>query len=180
MKNGTITSSVARILIQNYCDLTLEDMTLDGSKLAESNDYVLSNNHGTTRLTGNTSITAKEGDVAFDVCYWSPAYADGVTVIVDTTGTITGKIEYSTYGSSTPENTAANSALIIKNVNHVGTISAVAEGVNIAISGGTFSEAVKEEDVYKRQDQWEGKPPVYTTFTQLGGVSNGKEGCRFY
>ncbi len=145
MKNGTITSSVARILIQNYCDLTLEDMTLDGSKLAGSNDYVLSNNHGTTRLTGNTSITAKEGDVAFDVCYWSPAYADGVTVIVDTTGTITGKIEYSTYGSSTPENTAANSALIIKNVNHVGTISAVAEGVNIAISGGTFSEAVKEE-----------------------------------
>lgn len=140
MKNGTITSSVARILIQNYCDMTLEDMTLDGS-----NDYVLFNNHGTTRLTGNTSITAKEGDVAFDVCYWSPAYADDVTVIVDTTGTITGKIEYSTYGPSTPENTVANSALIIKNVNHVGTISAVAEGVNIAISGGAFSEAVKEE-----------------------------------
>ena len=107
--------------------MTLEDMTLDGS-----NDYVLFNNHGTTRLTGNTSITAKEGDVAFDVCYWSPAYADDVTVIVDTTGTITGKIEYSTYGPSTPENTVANSAQIIKNVNHVGTISAVAEGVNIA------------------------------------------------
>lgn len=102
MQNGTITSSAAKILIQNYSNLTLHNMNLDGSKLVGSNDYVLSNNHGTTKLTGQTSITAKEGDVAFDVCYWSPAYADGVKVIVDTTGTVTGKIEYSTYGASHP------------------------------------------------------------------------------
>ena len=138
MQNGTIHSSVARILIQNYSNLTLHNMNLDGSELAGSNDYVLSNNHGTTKLTGSTSITAKEGDVAFDVCYWSPAYADGVEVIVDTVGAITGKIEYSTYGTSTPESTAANSALEIKNVSHVGDI-AVAEGANISISGGSYS-----------------------------------------
>lgn len=141
MQNGTITSSAAKILIQNYSNLTLHNMNLDGSKLVGSNDYVLSNNHGTTKLTGQTSITAKEGDVAFDVCYWSPAYADGVKVIVDTTGTVTGKIEYSTYGASTPEGTAANSTLEIQNVRHVGDISAVAEGANITISGGSYSSS---------------------------------------
>lgn len=32
-QNGTITSTKAKILIQNYCDLTLQDVLLDGTQL---------------------------------------------------------------------------------------------------------------------------------------------------
>ena len=69
LKNGALTSTgdKVKMLIQNYCDLTLENMTIDGTHLPGSGRYVLSNNCGTT-IIKNSTITAKEGDFAFDSC----------------------------------------------------------------------------------------------------------------
>ena len=99
-KNGTITAETGKnvkMLIQNYCNLTLTNMNLKGTK---DTKYVLSNNFGNTVIDGNTSITATAGKVAFDVCYANGPYADGVSVTLDTTGTITGDIELGVWNAA--------------------------------------------------------------------------------
>lgn len=47
-KNGTLKSKKAKLLIQNYSDLTLEDVILDAT--GGEAEYVLSNNHGTVKI----------------------------------------------------------------------------------------------------------------------------------
>ena len=44
-------------------------------------------------LKPNTSIKAKEGDCAFDVCWWPKGYQNGTQVVINTTGKIDGNIE---------------------------------------------------------------------------------------
>lgn len=105
-KNGTITAETGKnvkMLIQNYCNLTLTNMNLKGTK---DTKYVLSNNFGNTVIDGNTSITATAGKVAFDVCYANGPYADGVSVTLDTTGTITGDIELGVWNAAGGSNPA--------------------------------------------------------------------------
>lgn len=143
-KNGKITSTKAKILIQNYCNLTLEDMVLDGSNLAGTGPYTLSLNNGTVNITGNTSILAKEGGVAFDVYYWPKYYPNGVQVTVNTTGTISGSIELGLSKDATSSGAAKNNKLIIQNINHEGRIkNELGDGDNdkgiVTISGGTFA-----------------------------------------
>lgn len=141
-KNGTITSNKAKILIQNYSDLTLENVVLDGSNLA--GPYTLSLNNGKVNITGNTSILAKKGGVAFDLYYWPDGgYSDGVQVTVNTTGTISGPIELSHDGTTNAAAVADHNSLTIENINHEGTISNnVGEDVNsiVKINGGTFAD----------------------------------------
>ncbi len=110
IKNGTITSGVAHLLIQNYADLILENVTagftaVDPSapKPEKVGQYVVSNNFGTLTVKGNTVITAREGKSAFDLWYgMSRDYAAGVSVTFDNTftGSVTGIIEY---GAKHPE-----------------------------------------------------------------------------
>ena len=143
-KNGKITSNKAKILIQNYCNLTLENVVLDGSNLA--GPYTLSLNNGKVNITGNTSILAKaNGGVAFDLYYWPDGgYLDGVQVTVNTTGTISGPIELSHDGTTSEATAAEYNSLTIQNINHEGTISNnVGEYVNsiVKINGGTFAYA---------------------------------------
>ena len=100
LQNGTLTATTGSgvyMLIQNYCNLTLTNMNLKGTT---DTQYVLSNNFGNTVIDGNTSITATAGNVAFDVCYANGSYADGVSVTLDTTGTITGDIELGTWNAA--------------------------------------------------------------------------------
>jgi len=95
LKNGTYKaeSSSVQVLIQNYSNLTLEDVTLDGTSGGNVR-YVLSCNYGNTLITGKTDITAKDGQVALDVMHWVGSYDEGVTVIIDENmiGTVDGKI----------------------------------------------------------------------------------------
>lgn len=95
LQNGAIAaaSDAIRMIVQNYSNLTLKDMTLDASKNAGV-QYVLNNNCGNVTITGDTNITAYEGAYAFDAYYWNSRYPDGVKVTVDKemTGTVTGKI----------------------------------------------------------------------------------------
>lgn len=89
------------ILIQNYCDLTLENMTVAGGK---ETCYTLSNNCGNT-LIKNSTITAGEASTkpayqparAFDVCGFNKY--PGATVTVENS-TINGAVEISNGNNS--------------------------------------------------------------------------------
>ena len=157
-KNGTLNSATGAdclpnggILIQNYCDLTLENVTLDTS--ANSNiSYVISNNFGSLTAKGNTVIKAADGKVAFDLWYGmnrDGLYDDGVSVTfgTDFTGSVTGKIEYGAHSRVTSKDWMNKAKLTIANGNFDTTFvdSNPREGIkstdfNISISGGTFSD----------------------------------------
>ena len=71
LKNGTIAvsseSTNTKMLIQNYCDLTLENLKLEGAKITQ---YIISCNYGDTKMT-NVSISGTYPSlVAIDVMHW--------------------------------------------------------------------------------------------------------------
>ena len=145
LKNGTIACSGSEIkmLIQNYGDLTLENITLDGTGLEGSHRYVMSNNCGDVVIGNGTTITAKAGDVAFDVCATN-YYPEGVTVTVKDGASITGIVEYDVWGTKPAEN-KAELAIEGGNFNITWNVeSALAEDAkeNLNVSGGQFSEIV--------------------------------------
>ena len=144
-QNGTITSTKAKILIQNYSNLTLQNVLLDGTQLNDAAPYTLSLNCGKIQITGNTSILAKpNGGVAFDLYYWADGgYAEGVQVTVDTTGTISGPIELTT-DKTVAETASQYNKLTIQNICHKGTISNQLGAFDtkvVSISGGSFTES---------------------------------------
>lgn len=143
IKDGKITSDKAKILIQNYCNLTLHNVVLDGRNLVGS-AYTLSLNCGKIQITGSTSILAKTGGVAFDLYYWpSGSYPEGVQVTVDTTGTISGPIELAEDGTEGAAGAADKNSLTIQNVCFEGTISNKLGAYDtkvVSVSGGIFSE----------------------------------------
>ena len=104
-KNGTLSSvsgSGIKMLVNNYSNLTLNAMTLDGTNLDDSNVmyYTLSCNKGNVVITGNTTIIAHSDSgaatgKAFDV--WGPYGGGGdrtVTFDENFTGEVKGIIEY--------------------------------------------------------------------------------------
>ena len=96
LKNGSVIFANKKTLLiglQNYCNLTLEDMVIDASQADAPCQYAISNNCGTVQFIGNTSIKAYQGQKAFDSCKFGGYEIP--TVKVNTTGTITGDIELS-------------------------------------------------------------------------------------
>lgn len=153
MQNGILKASNyenLKIVIQNYCDLTLRDFVIDASEAAQV-QYVASNNHGNTLITGNSSIYAAEGAYAFDVYYWpGNGYDDGVSVTVDTTGTIEGDVQYGSDGTDTGlANIAEKAPLVIKNGTIKGEIETynlnTEEDTSITVTGGTFDNTTWSE-----------------------------------
>ena len=106
LKNGTINvadqlgpDGTFKLGLQNYSNLTLENMTVDGRNLLESSPYTMSNNCGDISIK-NSTIIAKEGGFAFDLYYWPKnGYVEGVSVDVENS-TITGRIELTVDGSA--------------------------------------------------------------------------------
>ena len=104
LENGTYkfadNNSDKRILIQNYSNLTLNNVTLDASDVY----YALSTNCGNVTIKGNTNITVKTGGTALDIMHWENAsyMKDGSHVVIDETmtGTIDGKIDVYCYSDS--------------------------------------------------------------------------------
>jgi len=143
MQNGTISAGkYAKILIQNYSDLKLNNLTLD-AKDSNSIDYVMSNNCGNVQIIGNSSIYAPAGEKAFDVC-WAPnkGYPEGAQVTVDTTGTIDGIVEIGVWGSV--EGTDSKSTFTAKNGVFTGNLNvapALSESSkkNVSVEGGIFT-----------------------------------------
>ncbi len=143
LKNGTLTSDKAKILVQNYCNLTLDGVKLDGTR-SSSCGYVLSNNFGNTVVTGKTTITAGTGKVAFDLWYgMSDTYKDGVSITFDKnfTGTVTGKVEYGAQQQT--DGWEGKTSLSIQggtfNTQFVASSGNDMKQANIRISGGSFT-----------------------------------------
>ena len=107
LKNGilniatpTAESGKFKMVLQNYCNLTLDNMVVDGTNLLGDGTYTMSNNHGDITIN-NSTIIAKKGGVAFDVYYgMSDSYKEGVSVTVNNS-TINGKIEVTVDNSAT-------------------------------------------------------------------------------
>lgn len=141
IKNGTLkfsNNANLKMGIQNYCDLTLEDVIVDASEDSYC-AYAMSNNNGAVIIKGSTSILAYEGKKAFDVCVTN-YYPDGAQVSIDTIGTIKGIIEYDVWGSIPETN---KTSLTIKNGIFDTTFSIEnalkdAAKQKFAINGGTF------------------------------------------
>ena len=159
MKNGTIKAgnqNVA-ILIQNYSNLTLDHMTLDGSTMTrQDGTYALSNNNGEIKIADGTTITAQSGNgnIAMDVC-WAESYQDGARVTVEEGATINGDVELGLWGQDTYDE--GQSALTITGGTVNGSLTVgdygtggntddkIAEvGKNVTISGGTITSEVPE------------------------------------
>ena len=79
-KGGTITSEKAKILVQNYSDLTLEGMTLTLDNANYTSAYTLSNNNGNVVIDGTTINANPAGGFAFDVCRYESYPSVNVTV----------------------------------------------------------------------------------------------------
>lgn len=77
-----------KMLIQNYCALTLDGINIMGGPNCS---YIISNNNESC-LIRNTTVTASEGNVAFDVYAFSTY--EGVTVTVEGESVINGKVEF--------------------------------------------------------------------------------------
>lgn len=104
VKNGAIAVSEAsantKMLFQNYCDLTLQDLSLTGAAVTQ---YIISCNYGDTTLT-NVSINGTHSQlVALDVMHWlNESYKDKApTVTVNNTeaNTINGAMDVYCYGT---------------------------------------------------------------------------------
>lgn len=149
-KNGAIVGATATagaetdwkgapaILIQNYCDLTLEQMTVKGG---DETCYTLSNNNGEIVIDGSTIVAGKGtklGPFAFDVCRY--AGYPSVHVTVKGASVIEGDVEISgTIGDN------QSRQLDIEGGMFKGAFKVVNQPANIAISGGTFSSEVPPE-----------------------------------
>ena len=99
--NGTIYSEKALFLVQNYSDLTLQNMTLTLDNANYAYGYTLSNNNGNVVIDGSTINANPAGAFAFDVCRYS-SYPS-VSVTVTGASVINGDIEISASGNDAKE-----------------------------------------------------------------------------
>lgn len=148
-KNGTIriaegTTSISRI-IQNYANLTLEDMHFYAENQAGSLDYPLSFNNGSITFKGDTDIiTPNDNNIAFAVCQFSNYQNVTVTFDESYTGTINGRIVYDSPNASTHK-------LYIKGNGTFGVIEYSSKNTEeaakngIEVTSGNFAQPVNED-----------------------------------
>ena len=148
-KNGTIriaenATDILRI-IQNYANLTLENMDIYAENQVGGEDYALSFNNGTITFKGDTNIHTSDPEktIAFDVCYWTPYYPDGVAVIFgdDFIGKIEGIILYDSIDAAKAK-LEINGAGVFQNIE---TTEGSTSNPNIRIKGGYFATPVNSE-----------------------------------
>ena len=175
MKNGTIriaeNADNIKRMVQNYADLTLENMQFYAENQVGGEDYALSFNNGNITFKGNTSVVTTSADaIAFDVCYWQSGGYTGtsVTFAPDYTGTVNGVIVYDSTDAS-------KGVLSIQGNGTFGKIdvsSASTETPNIAIAGGTFTENVKAYVVPGMKQDEDGKIVINTdtAVAEINGV----------
>lgn len=146
-RNGALESVATgvQILIQNYCNLTLDGVTLNAQR-STTIAYALSNNCGQVTVTGETKLYASTGKVAFDLYYWPAGnYSEGVSVTFDEnfTGLVEGKIEYD-HDNTVNDADCAEKAILTVAEGAQGlfnvTFSTSVTGANIQLKGGLYNE----------------------------------------
>ena len=149
LKNGKLTSNNAKMLIQNYCNLTLDGMELDF--VESGRDYALSNNCGNV-IIKDTTIKVAEGKVAFDVYGGFQSYGD-VTVTVSGNSIIGGIVEVDRANNSSNDN---KTKLIVESGSFYEINVKNDKNFTAEITGGTFSsdpsEYVAEGYVAEKKD----------------------------
>lgn len=108
LKNGTIKvspdSQNTSMLIQNYCDLTLENLDLYGSNITK---YIISSNYGDTVLKNVNIDGTNNNIVAIDLMHWlNDSYKDQsptIQILNDSSNTINGSIDVYCYGTGASE-----------------------------------------------------------------------------
>lgn len=108
LKNGTIKvspdSQNTSMLIQNYCDLTLENLDLYGSNITK---YIISSNYGDTVLKNVNIDGTNNNIVAIDLMHWlNDSYKDQAPTMKiqnDADNTIKGSIDVYCSGSGAAE-----------------------------------------------------------------------------
>ena len=186
LKNGAITVAEdqranAAMLIQNYCNLTLDNMTLDGRGVLQNLNkplYALSNNCGEIILKSGTTISADEGDFAFDVC-WATSYETGARVTMEDGVTINGDVQLGLWGNAAYEGsesvltvnggTITGALKLDPNTNEAEAIEALKP--NVTINGGSFGSSVDayldESDGAKAKvEQKDGMQTYYPSVTE--------------
>ena len=148
IKNGTLTMSATfergTMIIQNYSNLTLNNVKVIGGA---NNKYVLSNNCGNILLKNGTELSATEGNHAFDVYYWAPAYKDGVTLtIADNTVKVVGNVGYES-GTNTED--AYNKLNLIMPIGYELTLD---NGLVLVASEDGKTQEVTTSDVAAAKD----------------------------
>ena len=177
-KNGTIriaeNATTIKRIIQNYANLTLEDMHIYAENQVGGEDYALSFNCGSISFKGDTDIiTSNENTIAFDVCYWETGgYPEGVTVTFDETytGTINGKIIYDSTDATKAE-------LTIHGTGYIGAVDisdSTTNGTSITVSGGSFGESVAQyvADALNYEANNNGTYTYYETLDEALAVSD--------
>lgn len=151
-RNGTLVSTNEKIVIQNYCKLLLEDMTLT----TPNTECSISNNNESCTLN-NVTINAKSDGTAFDVFYWSKnGYVDGVTVTVKGKSVINGNVEFG--GLRKDGDTTKKGKLLIESGTINGNLTVTegyynSESPNIVLSKGVqFGNGVSGWDAYKAKN----------------------------
>lgn len=167
LQNGTIqiseSSTNGKMLIQNYCDLTVNNLSLIGSTVTQ---YIISSNYGDTVLN-NVSISGNNPDlVAIDVMHWlGTSYADKApTMVINNTDEhiIQGIIDVYCYNN--------------------GVTDACDKKPTLTINGGRYSAnpgnclpqngaAVKETDGLYTVHRWTYIPEQEPTCTEEGFVA---------
>ncbi len=142
LKNGTIEAAKGKknvkMLVQNYCNLTLENMVLDGANLAENQAYTMSNNCGNVVIK-DTTIIAKENGVAFDVYGGFGNYSD-VGVTITGKSVINGTVEVARDSGTQNKNT-----LKVENGTVNGNLKvAKNDKTTVSVIAGTFASDVSD------------------------------------
>ena len=148
LKNGTIriaegANNIKRI-IQNYANLTLEDMHIYAQNQQPDENYALSFNNGDITFKGDTDVITSSDDViAFDICKFSNYPSASVTFDESYTGTINGKIVYDS-------DNAEKHKLTIQGNGTFGTIEAAsgageAAKAGIEVTSGHFAKPVDKD-----------------------------------
>lgn len=142
LKNGTIEAAKGtknvKMLVQNYCNLTLENMVLNGANLAENQAYTMSNNCGNVVIK-DTTIIAKENGVAFDVYGGFGNYSD-VGVTITGKSVINGTVEVARDSGTQNKNT-----LKVENGTVNGNLKVDKNAkTTVSVIAGTFASDVSD------------------------------------
>ena len=147
ISNGTILPGEnAKIMIQNYSNLTLDSVVIDGSG-SDKVMYCLSNNCGNVVITGDTQIIAPDGAAAFDLYYgMSSNYDDGISVVFDDhfTGYVKGTVEYGKAGRVTDADWMDKASLDIYGEGTFDITFDAPADANIEIHSGDFQNSVAD------------------------------------
>lgn len=154
LKNGHIVANHNGILrmIQNYSNLTLDNMTLDATKgtngLADRNSLIC-NDCGDTKIIDTTIVTKTANGIAIDAEYWGNSYPQGGSVTVSGTSNINGKLKYIVDDPSDDAAIATANGGKLKLTVEGGNVGAIinqngGDAANIEVSGGTFNTNVKD------------------------------------